>query len=481
MNKLLSGFEQIHYGFKTSLSIVDNDKKIIHRLSAPSMPELCAIIEGAEIQTGDSPCIKAVRNSSEVYIQDVINENISTDYRQILDKYRIRSSRSIPVINTNNKVLAVVTIFNTGHKNALIEETSLIKRLGTILQLLIENNAAKKEAEQSNERFQLIMQATSDSVWDFNLTSKQVYRGSGFDNYYNQEPGLELINAKKWENNVHPEDLDRVEKSLEASLRDPSAKKWIEDYRYLKKDGTYAWVIDKGLIIRDRDNHAIRVVGALQDISELKKNQESLIQSQENYKNMFSNNPTPLWTYDMESKRFSMVNDAALKLYGYTRAEFLKLNLFSIRIEEEHEKLRKYLESKAFLEDLNVEYEWTHLKKDGTEMIVDVVSHPMLINGRRSRLVAIKDITDKKKDRQEILAQNQRLREIAQISSHETRKPLASILGLVTLFDKENLANPLNKEIVQYLDVTAHELDTVIHNIVKKTWLESEASSSFRP
>lgn len=114
-------------------------------------------------------------------------------------------------------------------------------------------------------------------------------------------------------------------------------------------------------------------------------------------------------------------------------------------------------------------------------MIVDVVSHPLLINGRKSRLVAIKDITDKKKDRQEILAQNQRLREIAQISSHETRKPLASILGLVNLFDKENMNNPLNKEIVQYLEITANELDTVIHNIVKKTWLESEASSAFRP
>ena len=114
-------------------------------------------------------------------------------------------------------------------------------------------------------------------------------------------------------------------------------------------------------------------------------------------------------------------------------------------------------------------------------MIVEVVSHTLLINGRKSRLVAIKDVTDKKKDRQEILAQNQRLREIAQISSHETRKPLASILGLVNIFDKENMSNPLNKEIVQYLEISANELDTVIHNNVKKTWLESEASSAFRP
>jgi PAS domain S-box-containing protein len=176
-----------------------------------------------------------------------------------------------------------------------------------------------------------------------------------------------------------------------------------------------------------------------------------------------------------------MVNDAALDLYGYSREEFLKLDLFAIRIEEDYDKLRAHLRSKAFTEDLNISHEWTHLRKDKTPIIVDVVSHPLLINGRRSRLVAIKDITEKKKDRQEILAQNQRLREIAQISSHETRKPLASILGLVNLLDKENSGNPINKEIIEYLEITAHQLDTVVHNIVKKTHLESQVSSLFGP
>ena len=69
-------------------------------------------------------------------------------------------------------------------------------------------------------------------------------------------------------------------------------------------------------------------MGAVQDITEIKKNQQKLIQSEENYKNMFSNNPTPMWTYDMESQSFTMVNDAALVLYGYSREEFFKLDLF---------------------------------------------------------------------------------------------------------------------------------------------------------
>jgi PAS domain S-box-containing protein len=212
----------------------------------------------------------------------------------------------------------------------------------------------------------------------------------------------------------------------------------------------------------------------LQDVTEIKKNQAKLVRSEENYKNLFSENPTPMWTYDQENKQFSMVNDAALELYGYRREEFLKLGLFDIRPEEEHERLREQLNKLFFADNKKTSAEWVHLRKDKTKVNVEIVSHQVEIDGRKSRLVTIKDITDRKLAQEEILGQNQRLREIAQISSHETRKPLASILGLVSLFDKIKLDSPLNREIIQYLEVTANELDQVIHEIVRKTWKEDE-------
>ena len=61
------------------------------------------------------------------------------------------------------------------------------------------------------------------------------------------------------------------------------------------------------------------------------------------------------------------------------------------------------------------------------------------------------------------------LQEIAAISSHEIRRPVATILGLVNLFDRNNPDNPMNREIVDHLDITAQELDGVIHAIVEKT------------
>jgi len=71
--------------------------------------------------------------------------------------------------------------------------------------------------------------------------------------------------------------------------------------------------------------------------------------------------------------------------------------------------------------------------------------------------------------------QNRRLQEIASISSHEIRRPVATILGLANLFDRNEPDNPMNREIINHIDSTAKELDSVIHTIVEKTiYLQGE-------
>ena len=472
---LLGGFESIHYGLQTSLLFANRSHNKLYPLSIPSINEMYEFArEGVEIKLENGSCAMAAFNRREVYIEDVSTNPISENLREVLESYQVRSSRTIPIINKNDEILAVLTIFNRKKDQALTDETRLINRLGTIVQLLVEGRQTKKEIELNHERYQLTIQATSDSIWDLDMRTNQLYRGNGFDKYHNQSAGLEPLELKKWGANIHPDDAERVDKSLEDALNDKTTNKWTDDYRYLKKDGSYAIVIDKGFIVRDRAGKPVRIVGALQDVTEIKKNQAKLIQSEENYKNIFSENPTPMWTYDMGNEQFSMVNDAALELYGYGREEFLKLNLFDIRPVEEHERLREHLNKNPFVENKKISAEWIHLKKDKTRVTVETISHEVEINGRKSRLVTIKDITERKLAQEEILGQNQRLREIAQISSHETRKPLASILGLVSLFDKINLDSSLNLEIIQYLEITANELDQVIHEIVKKTWKEDE-------
>ncbi len=78
-------------------------------------------------------------------------------------------------------------------------------------------------------------------------------------------------------------------------------------------------------------------------------------------------------------------------------------------------------------------------------------------------------LIESKKSEESIKEQNNRLQTIANISSHELRRPVATILGLVSLFDEDNMQNPLNKEILSHLNTSTLELDAVIHNIIEKT------------
>jgi len=78
-------------------------------------------------------------------------------------------------------------------------------------------------------------------------------------------------------------------------------------------------------------------------------------------------------------------------------------------------------------------------------------------------------LIESKKNEEYLANQNKRLQEIASISSHNIRRPVATIMGLVNLFDESKMNNPLNKEIMEHLKTTAIELDDVIHIIVEKT------------
>jgi PAS domain S-box-containing protein len=78
-------------------------------------------------------------------------------------------------------------------------------------------------------------------------------------------------------------------------------------------------------------------------------------------------------------------------------------------------------------------------------------------------------LIENKRNQEYLKDHTDRLQEIASISSHELRRPVATILGLVSLFDQKNPDNPLNNEIVSHLHITAQELDSVIHAIVEKT------------
>jgi PAS domain S-box-containing protein len=146
--------------------------------------------------------------------------------------------------------------------------------------------------------------------------------------------------------------------------------------------------------LRDEQGRVVGLTGAAFDISERGRLEDSLRESEERYRLLFESNPHPMWVYDTETLRFLTVNAAAVREYGYSHEEFMRMTLWEIRRSEDFSSLALHLSQRPAGEPASAE--WRHLKKDGSVIDVEVVSHPVTFKGRPARLVLASNVTERK-------------------------------------------------------------------------------------
>ncbi len=223
---------------------------------------------------------------------------------------------------------------------------------------------------------------------------------------------------------------------------------------YLVKDDLSPAVLYKSLVYN---------IQRLNFISELKE-------SKRKYSDLFQLNPSPIIVYDQQTLRIIDVNEAAYIKYGYTREEFLNMELKDIRPTSEEALLMQSMND--FWVNKSDKYQriTKHIKKNGEIMDLEVSPAKVKINNRDAGLVLVNDITENLKYIRKIEEQNETFKEIAWIQSHVVRAPLARLMGLVNLLEsQEEGLNKDVKELLEYIKISAGELDGIIRKISEKT------------
>lgn len=174
---------------------------------------------------------------------------------------------------------------------------------------------------------------------------------------------------------------------------------------------------------------------------------------------LFKDNPNAMWIYNTNTLQFLAVNEAAVAKYGYSEEEFLKLKLSDISINYEQDKLiNSETSNNPLFFDSGV---WQLKKKDNTNLYVRQLSHSINYNNQKCNLTLTEDLTN-------VINQGKKLRNIAFKNSHELRKPVANIIGLIQVLDKQNLSKE-NAEIIQYIEKSTQELDDIILSIAQES------------
>ena len=170
-----------------------------------------------------------------------------------------------------------------------------------------------------------------------------------------------------------------------------SAQEFRHQFVAKKLSGEERWLDLTMSPIRNRLDDTVGFRGLARDITELKEVELALRDSQERYRLLFESTPQPIWVYDEETLEFLTVNEAATHTYGYTREEFLSMTVDDITVEDSANSV------------MNMS-SWQHQTKDKNTIHVEITSHPVVLDGKKSMLVIVNNVT-----KRELLDQEQRL------------------------------------------------------------------------
>ncbi|QYM78011.1 PAS domain-containing protein [Horticoccus luteus] len=122
---------------------------------------------------------------------------------------------------------------------------------------------------ESEARFKLAARAVSDVLWDWDLRANTLWRSDGYQTAFGYPPEEIQPGLDSWSDRLHPEDRERVVQSLHAAIAHVESS-WSAEYRFRRRDGSYAFIHDRGLVMRGADGHPVRMVGGMSDLTERK-------------------------------------------------------------------------------------------------------------------------------------------------------------------------------------------------------------------
>ncbi|MFV8325228.1 PAS domain-containing protein [Flavobacterium sp. ZS1P14] len=244
------------------------------------------------IQTQTNYIIKTDLKGSFTYFNDKFLE----DFYGRFEAKSILGNNSLSSLKQyhQNKIIAVVkkcmdhpnkifqvAIKTSSTKSTLWNFSSLTNPEGELKEIhgfgidISDRVNVEKSLIESDARYRLACKATSDAIWDWESKTNRLFWGEGFSTLFGHDSGIFNSDRNKWESHVHPEDAVTTINTINTVING-TGNYWQAEYRFRKGDGNYAHVIDKGLIIRDKKNAIIRIVGAIKDITEKKKLEQLL-------------------------------------------------------------------------------------------------------------------------------------------------------------------------------------------------------------
>lgn len=319
------------------------------------------------------------------------------------------------------------------HSTPLRDPNGTITSVLSVTRDITERKRAEQALQASEERFRLLAKATNDAIWDWDLVTNALWWNEGYEKLFGYRREAVDPSLKSWTDHIHPEDLARVKGGV-LHVIENGGEAWTDEYRFQCKDGSYAYVLDRGHLIRDAAGKAVRMIGGMTDLTVRRQAEERIAEQAA----LIDQARDAILVRNLEH-RILFWNKGAERLYGWTATEaagrpihtliqpdsamFQKALEHVLRTGEWSGEIEKATKTGA---KLTLESRWTLLR--------DAQGQP------KSILTIDTDITERKKLEQQFL-RAQRMESIGTLAggiAHDLNNLLAPIMmgvGLLKQYD----------------------------------------------
>ena len=370
-----------------------------------------------------------------------------------------------------NFLKEILFILTTG----LIFKYILAKNEKRSISIFLKLNKTNEEIKESNEKYDIVSKATSDTIWDWKIQEDSISWNRGIESVFGYNPEEVGKTSRWWFEKIHPEDSIKMSIRL-YSFIEQKTEKWQDQYRFQCADGTYKYVLDRGFLLKDENGRAIRMIGAIQDITKQKEEEQRL----KLLETVITQSKDSILITEAHSQKGKIpkivyINPAFSQMSGYESNEIIgkSANIFR-GPKSDSSQLKKLVKAIKNEEEFYIEtITYTKQKK---EYWVRFSMIPIFNSDAKiSHWISIqRDITEEKKletEKEQLIREltqnNKDLKQFSYITSHNLRAPLSNLIGLLNLIEDIPIENEELSEILLGFSKSTHLLNETINDLVK--------------
>src|SRR5215208_2203237 len=323
----------------------------------------------------------------------------------------------VPFIVVSGKIGedAAVEIMKAGANDYLTKENMsrlcpAIERELREVEVRRERETVQKALSLSEDRFRHLVEQIPAVTYvqepiDSDTPKAITYMSPQYEAMLGYPPEKEILDEEHWLRVLHPDDRERV---LAEELRtDETGDPYRIEYRQIARDGRVVWVHDEATLIRDEEGNALYWLGVQYDITEQKRTEEELRQSEERFKVLAQEVVEGIIL--SENGKIIDANRSVTEMFGYRLEELIGKDAMELTAPEYREMVRQRISD----ED-TIHYESMGLKKDGTTFPLEIRPRHLPYSGRRIRVTSVIDLTERKQAEEALIMSEERYRTLVE-------------------------------------------------------------------